>query len=247
MASLSSLRAAKKELRTLMKQNLIKISSESINAQTVAVYKAITSFDPYLNANRVGIYLSMPTGELQTDPIVRHALGSGKQVFVPYLHKATNPSPGTPKSVMDMVKLHSLADYESLSRDSWGIPTIDAETVSEREHILGEIAIEGCGKLDMILMPGVAFEKDLGNASIKRLGHGKGFYDFFLHRYSEGRGTAAKELALGPGTDALLYGLALEEQELGSELSVPVGEYDHRLHGLFVGNGQLVDGHTNIA
>jgi 5-formyltetrahydrofolate cyclo-ligase len=256
MASTSALKTAKKELRTLMKQKLKDVTQDSVNSQSAcqtlsvfkpnsfvgaALFKSITNFKPYQNAKRIGIYLSMPSGEIQTDAIVCHALKSGKQVFVPFLHKSRSPSPDTPKSVMDMVDIRSLHDYESLQRDSWGIPTIDSTTAEEREHIL-ETATGATGKLDIIFMPGVAFELDSASTFVKRLGHGKGFYDFFLHRYLEGRGIPAKALSLGPGTDALLYGLALEEQLLhsGTQLSVPTGEYDHLLHGLLVGNGAVI-------
>ena len=180
----------------------------------------------------------MPTGEIQTDSIVRHALEAGKQVFVPYLHASSSPSPDTPKSVMDMVDIRSLRDYESLDEDKWGIPTIDSETVQEREHIL-ETSNVTAGKLDLILMPGVAFEKDAERGLVKRLGHGKGYYDYFLHRYMLGRGATADARSSGPGTDALLYGLALKEQlidpaEMQSEL--PTADSDYFLHGLFLGN-----------
>lgn len=185
----------------------------------------------------------MPTSEIQTDAIVRHALGAGKQVFVPYLHKAQSPAPGMPKSVMDMVDLRSLSDYDSLKRDSWGIPTIGAETVDEREHILTKEA----RPLDMILMPGVAFETDPSSGFLRRLGHGKGFYDYFLHRYREIHGSQVQQSPLIPGTDVLLYGLALEEQCLKSETgpSVPVGEYDSLLHGLVAGDGTIWGPSTN--
>jgi 5-formyltetrahydrofolate cyclo-ligase len=178
----------------------------------------------------------MPSGEVQTDAIVRHALGSGKQVFVPFLHKTQNPLPETPKSVMDMVDLQSLSDYDSLDRDSWGIPTIGIDTVNEREHIL----TRGAHPLDLILVPGVAFEI-ASDGSIKRLGHGKGFYDYFLHRYREIHSSEGPEA--DSGTDVLLYGLALEEQYLRAEtgLSVPVGVHDSPLDGLLLGNGTILD------
>jgi 5-formyltetrahydrofolate cyclo-ligase len=206
-----------------------------------ALFENIINFTAYKNAKRIGIYLSMPTGEIQTDSIVRHALESGKQVFVPFLHKSRSLLPDMPKSVMDMVDLRSLSEYESLKRDSWGIPTIEAETVNEREHIL-ETSTGKSGKLDMILMPGVAFQLDSDKGFVKRLGHGKGFYDFFLHRYLEGRGIPERELSLGPVADVLLYGLALKEQFLKSDtqLSVPTGQYDHLLHGLLVGDGAVI-------
>lgn len=181
----------------------------------------------------------MPSGEIQTDSIVRHAMNAGKQVFVPYLHKPSNPPPNTPKAVMDMVHLRSLSDYESLKRDSWGIPTIDAETVDEREHVLTE---GGCN-LDLILMPGAAFDIDPQVGFIRRLGHGKGFYDYFLKRYGESQEPRIRKRWDTPGTQKILYGLALKEQYLNPEtgLSVPVGEHDIFLHGLMLGNGEIFD------
>jgi len=79
MASSAALHLAKKELRSAMKQKLSTVSPESVNVQSTAVFERITSFKPYQNAKHLGIYLSMPTGEIQTDAIVRHALESGKQ------------------------------------------------------------------------------------------------------------------------------------------------------------------------
>lgn len=207
-----------------------------------AIFKNITSLKPYQEAKRIGVYLSMPTGEVQTDAIVRHALKSGKQVFVPYLHRAQNPPPDTPRSVMDMVDLRSLLDYESLERDSWGIPTISAESVGQREHILERLITKMKG-LDLILMPGVAFQNDKSTGFVKRLGHGKGFYDYFLHRYRESRGSRVEEPSKDPGTDVLLYGLALKEQFLEATTEeVPIGEHDSLLHGLVIGDGRLIGG-----
>ncbi|PQE15421.1 5-formyltetrahydrofolate cyclo-ligase protein [Rutstroemia sp. NJR-2017a BVV2] len=225
-----------------MKSKLSSITNESIQAQSVAVLQSLINFEPYQKASRIGIYLAMPTGEVQTDSIVRHALDTGKQVFVPYLYKSTSQTPDTPRSIMDMVDLRSLADFESLKRDSWGIPTIATETVDERESIL-ERAPKGAG-LDMILMPGVAFDVDPKTNFIRRLGHGKGFYDYFLHRYVLQQGSQVMDRSSGPGTNALLYGLALEEQFLqpGSGLAIPVGEHDSLLHGLLVGDGKIRGG-----
>jgi 5-formyltetrahydrofolate cyclo-ligase len=252
MASSTSLKIAKKELRSLMKKKLSQISEESISSQSIsssfshlamliitgrAVFQAITQFRSYQQSKRIGIYLSMPSSEIQTNEIVRDSLKSGKQVFVPYLHKSQDPSPGTPKSVMDMVDLRSLSDYDSLKRDSWGIPTIDADTVAERERIL----VKGVAGLDMVLMPGVAFGVDPESGYLKRLGHGKGFYDYFLHRYRETQGSPLSEPSRSPGNNLLLYGLALEEQVLSPE-TVPVGQHDSLLHGLLVGNGKILEG-----
>jgi 5-formyltetrahydrofolate cyclo-ligase len=178
----------------------------------------------------------MPSGEIQTDSIVRHALASGKQVFVPYLHKPQVEIPGAPARIMDMVRLKDIADYESLDRDRWGIPSINPATVESRQRILGDqdaTAIDG-QFLDMILLPGVAFDLGGQGGTVQRLGHGKGFYDFFIHRY--GLKTSAAHARAAP---VLLYGLALTEQFLPTpaELSVPAGPQDKGLDGLIVGNG----------
>ncbi|PVH86059.1 nagb/rpia/CoA transferase-like protein [Cadophora sp. DSE1049] len=242
MASSAALKAAKKELRTLMKKKLSDVESVSIEAQSTAIFKTVTNFKPYQDAKRIGVYLSMPTGEVQTDAIVRHALQSGKQVFVPYLHKAQNPPPDTPRSVMEMVDLRSLSDYESLERDSWGIPTISSVTVDQREQVLKDSTKES-NPLDLILMPGVAFDLDPKTGYVRRLGHGKGFYDYFLHRYMQSRGSQAIE-PTNPGRDVILCGLALQEQFLGTQTgsSVPVGDNDNLLHSLVVGDGKLLEG-----
>jgi 5-formyltetrahydrofolate cyclo-ligase len=138
----------------------------------------------YQNAGRVGIYLSMPKGEICTGAIVRDAFAHHKQVFVPYLYKAPVKDQEKPQSVMDMVSLHSSNDWECLNRDAWGIPTVAKSSVVGRQRILGDDESDNkTKKLDMIIMPGVAFDSGLS-----RLGHGKGFYDYFLQRYHTSNG-----------------------------------------------------------
>ncbi|KAK2630450.1 hypothetical protein QTJ16_001270 [Diplocarpon rosae] len=238
----SSLKTAKKELRSVMKKKLSGISPESIEAQSTIIFNSVTSYKPYRRAKRIGVYLSMPTGEVQTDAIVRHALKSGKQVFVPYIHEPQPLTPDTPRSVMDMVDLRSLSEYESLKRDGWGIPTVNADIVDQREHV-PNISTKETQALDLILMPGVAFDVDPNTGFVRRLGHGKGFYDYFLHRYMQSRGSNVRETTT-PGTDVLLCGLAFHEQFLVSDAgsSVPVGDHDNLLHSLLVGDGKLWEG-----
>ncbi|KAI1079478.1 5-formyltetrahydrofolate cyclo-ligase [Whalleya microplaca] len=237
----SVLGAAKSQLRSVMKQRLANITQESIAAQSAKVFDSVSGFKPYVDAKRVAVYLSMPGGEVQTDSIVRHALSSGKQVFVPYLHKSgLRPSDG-PARLMDMVSLRDIEDYQSLQRDKWGIPSVDATTVNERLRSVGELD----GKrsedvsLDLILMPGVAFDVDPQTRAIRRLGHGKGFYDYFLHRYA--LAASAEEKTSDGRPAVLLYALALKEQLLSpsSGESVPVGPHDQPIDGVFLGDGQI--------
>ncbi|KAK4199423.1 hypothetical protein QBC40DRAFT_307505 [Triangularia verruculosa] len=235
--AMASLNAAKQQLRTAMKHKLQAMSPESVALQSSTVFNKLKTFQPFVNAKRVSVFLSMPGGEIQTDAIVRHALVSGKEVFVPYLHKNPTTSPTLPERVMDMVRLRDLADYESLTPDRWGIPSIDPATVHQRQRIFGGPNSQHSQNtlLDLILMPGVAFDIDPNNGAIRRLGHGKGFYDYFLSRHS------SKSAELGQQeSPVLLYGLALSEQFLSPcEGAVPVGPFDQPLDGLILGNGEI--------
>lgn len=155
---------SKASLRKHIKQTLSTLTPAQIITQSTLAQQAIISHPRYRSAQRVGIYLSMPRGEAQTDLLVQNALQAGKSVFVPHLHK---PDPTEKRKVMEMLKLEST---EGLGRDAWGIPTLTE--VDGRENVL-----EGEEDLDVIVVPGVAFDR-AGN----RLGHGAGFYDRFLER-----------------------------------------------------------------
>ncbi len=204
-----------------------------------AVLAALLDFKPYVEAQRVSVFLSMPSGEVQTDAIVRHSLASGKQVFVPYLHKPPLAYPGSPPRLMDMVQLKSLADYESLKPDRWGIPSIDPVTIHERRRILGDPGTQLSDQptLDLILVPGVAFDVEPQSRQIRRCGHGKGFYDLFIERYASQVAVSGSEQT----PPILLCGIALCEQVLlpSREESVPVGPFDKLLDGLVSGDGTI--------
>ncbi|KAI2607598.1 5-formyltetrahydrofolate cyclo-ligase [Hypoxylon fragiforme] len=237
----STLSAIKLQVRSVMKQRLADLPQHYVESQSAKVFDTISKFKPYVDAKRVAVYLSMPSGEIQTDSIVRHALTSGKQVFVPYLHKSGLRRGDGPARLMDMVSLKNIEDYESLQRDKWGIPSIDPATVDERKRSVGELV----GKqsedvsLDLILMPGVAFDIQPTPKTIRRLGHGGGFYDYFLHRYA--LAASPEERTTNGRPAVLLYALAFEKQLLCSEdgESVPVEPHDQPIDGLILGNGQI--------
>ncbi|KAJ2611754.1 hypothetical protein H4S08_003004 [Coemansia sp. RSA 1365] len=96
----------------------------------------------------------MDNGEVQTKPLIRHALDEGKTVYVPRCDG----------NVMDMVKLESTQDLDTLPRNKWGIP----EPSKDRPVVNPQM-------LDFIVVPGMAFDR-YGN----RCGHGKGYYDRYL-------------------------------------------------------------------
>lgn len=154
----------------------------------------LLSLPEYKKASRISIYLSMPTGEVSTKAIVLDALQEGKLVYIPYTFVPPCSSAHGPKSLMNMVSLQSKEDYESLHPDAWGIPTPSKASIIERKSCLNDDEVgsdglrgasTGSESLDMVVMPGMAFDKGLA-----RLGHGKGYYDFFLQRLHQ-RGNVA--------------------------------------------------------
>jgi 5-formyltetrahydrofolate cyclo-ligase len=127
----------------------------------------------------------MPASEVQTTMLVHDALKSGKRVFVPFCYKRSTAIVGQTGSIMDMLELHSLQDYESLALDSWGIPTPSESSLSERRNCFGGFGKsehqEGLEReedeLDLVLTPGLGFDREFG-----RIGRGMSFYDSFFER-----------------------------------------------------------------
>lgn len=76
---------------------------------------------------------------------------------------------------MLMLECHSLADVDALPVNSWGIR--EPATSDGRRDVLS--CVEQVG---LCVVPGVAFTRDG-----LRLGHGRGYYDRYLHEWDEER------------------------------------------------------------
>jgi 5-formyltetrahydrofolate cyclo-ligase len=248
--------AAKKALRKEIKSRLSSLSKDEIAKQSEQAQKAILNLDQYKQAKSLSIYLSMPASEAQTDLLVRDALRSNKQVFVPFLYTPTHevaPGGGKQRKVMDLLRLRSESEYDGLSKDAWGIPSLNVDSVGDRENAMGGkgltlagdgIADDGdAGGLDLVVVPAVAFDTHLD-----RLGHGAGFYDAFLTRFCSqgkrakpylGESTSSKQSIRTPVTDPSQVGLCLTEQILGQEHKIPTAEWDWKVDGVAVGDGSV--------
>ncbi|MCJ1422657.1 hypothetical protein MMC29_000537 [Sticta canariensis] len=141
---------------------------------------------------------------------------------------------------MNMVSLQSKEDYESLHPDAWGIPTPSKASISERNSCLNDDVVRSDGlagastsneSLDMVVMPGMAFDEELA-----RLGHGKGYYDFFLNKLHQQVNVAHGKENQMP----FLVGLALKEQLLKTEQKIPTDASDWPLDALIVGDGSVI-------
>ncbi|PGH00905.1 5-formyltetrahydrofolate cyclo-ligase [Blastomyces parvus] len=243
---MATLQAAKKELRRKLQKILSEVSKQSVAAQSSIATRNLLALPEYQAAKKLSVYLSMPSGEISTTAIVRDAFSRGKQVYVPYLYQADPAATATQgrSSVMEMLALHSLEDYESLQPDKWGIPTLDANTIGSRRNCLGGYGIptgetaqaagDDSSGLNLIVMPGVAFDEQL-----QRLGHGKGYYDHFVNRLKNNRQSSGEGNKAGM-RKPYLVALALEEQLLPPGEKIPVADHDCPVDALILGNGRIL-------
>eukprot|EP00842_Homolaphlyctis_polyrhiza_P005169 jgi/Hompol1/5653/HPOL_004616-RA len=158
---MTTTKALKVALRKQMRSVLKAVTQESIEQQSLLVTNKLLSSPEYIQSRKVAIFLNMPKGEINTVHILKDIFQTGRQAFVPFC---------TPEQ-MDMVLLKSWQDFVALPRNSWEIPeppSLDGQTNALDESV---------GGLDLIVMPGMAFDRE-GN----RMGYGKGYYDKFLER-----------------------------------------------------------------
>jgi len=251
--------AAKKALRKEIKTRLSSLDESEITTQSEQAQKVILNLDQYKQAKSLSIYLSMPAAEAQTDLLVRDALRSGKQVFVPFLYAPSQnftAGGGKQKKVMDLLRLDSESEYDGLSKDAWGIPSLGADSVGNRVNAMGGKGLtlagdrvtdrkseDDVGGLDLVVVPAVAFD-----AHLDRLGHGAGFYDAFLTRFcSQGKRTKPylseppprKQSIYSPVANPSQVGLCLTEQILGQEHKIPTAEWDWKVDAVAVGDGSV--------
>ncbi|OAD58664.1 5-formyltetrahydrofolate cyclo-ligase [Eufriesea mexicana] len=146
------IKSAKVALRKKMKNIITQLSIEEKQRQSTKVFEKLCSLPEIQNSKRVSLYLSTKD-EIDTIRILKYMFETQKEVFVPrYKGK-----------VIEMVKLFSMEDYETLPLTKWNIKQPNFN--EPRENALET------GGLDVILLPGVAFTID---------GHGMGYYDKFL-------------------------------------------------------------------
>lgn len=201
----SNMAAAKKDLRKKMRDILRTMPNESLAAQSTTACATLLALPEYRKASRIAVFLSMPSGELSTTNIVQDALKTGKEVFIPYIHLVETPASSPKKtSIMDMLSLASREEFEQLVPDTWGIPSLQTSQIPGRRNCFGGLGVSmqsatvatNRAGLDLIVMPGMAFDY-----KFRRLGHGRGYYDHFLTRYSkyatEGRTETSKMPFLG--------------------------------------------------
>ena len=163
---LDDMRQRKEEFRKQIRAKVRELKQEETMAQSMEVWERVYKLPSYQTAKSVGLFLSMPKGEINTDPILQHAIQNGKDVFVPQVGKDYEMCD------MNLVKV-IVGDpnsqeifHKSWPRNKWQIPEPPADM---------PIVNAKPGDIDLLLVPGLAFD-----LKRNRLGQGKGYYDRFI-------------------------------------------------------------------
>ena len=75
--------ARKKVFRAEIRAAIKKLSPEDTKTQSQQVWNKVFELPVYKAAKNIGLLLSMPTCEIDTDPIIQNAIENGKTVYVP--------------------------------------------------------------------------------------------------------------------------------------------------------------------
>ncbi|XP_041799555.1 5,10-methenyltetrahydrofolate synthetase (5-formyltetrahydrofolate cyclo-ligase) [Chelmon rostratus] len=158
---MAAVHTAKQALRKEIRRRIAALSDEEKRRQSAALSQKLFRHPKYVSCQRIAVFVSMDD-EVCTEEIIKDVFKQGKRCFIPRYESNGNH--------MDMLKLNSLQEVETMPLTSWNIRQ-PADDDNSREEALAS------GGLDLILMPGLGFDR-AGN----RLGRGKGFYDTYLKR-----------------------------------------------------------------
>lgn len=185
--------ATKQILRQKIRHVLKEMPKEDRIHQSNVVTKLLLNHPKYQLSHSISIYVNMNT-EISTRDIIQHAFQSQKRVFIPRYSSSS----------MDMVRIYSLDDLDSLPITKWNIRQPDLHDKNR------EIATNN---IDLIIVPGLGFTSD-GS----RLGHGKGYYDKYLNALNG---------------SVYTIGLAFHQQIL-EDNSIPMNPHDVRINEILV-------------
>jgi len=140
-----------------MKKRLKLLTPDKIFEQSQAVLSKLCDLPSYVESSGCCLYLSMG-GEVSTDILLAESFKRNKKVFIPKII-------GKRSEDMFMLQVPSMSTINEFAKNNWGIPEPSLELIATSQD--GTYS----GLIDVVLLPGVAFDK-----RCNRIGHGKGYY-----------------------------------------------------------------------
>jgi 5-formyltetrahydrofolate cyclo-ligase len=197
----------KKALRKEIRSKLSQLSPEVLQKESQMVWDRLFQLEAYKEAHSIGVFLSMPKGEILTDALLMDASQRKKHIYVPQVGKNFE------QSEMELIRVDTTEKilttlqptlfHNSWPRNKWGIPEPPPDSLLQAANP---------GDLDLLIVPGLAFDQS-GN----RLGQGKGYYDRFIARM-----LTPNENVKHPR----LVAVGLQCQLLNEDMTIPTNEYD---------------------
>jgi len=146
----------KSQLRKRMLNVRNTMSEEEIKNKSRAIMNKLTCMDEYKNSKVIFVYMSFKN-EVDTTDLISKMLEDNKRVVIPYTDTVnTVIIPSEIKSIHEDLTLSHFGYYEPVF-----------EKIRRIEP----------GELDLIIVPGVVFDRNNN-----RIGFGKGYYDKILSR-----------------------------------------------------------------
>lgn len=141
-------RRIKQELRAVLSQKRRMLTAEQVAKASSDIVQQILLLPEFVKAKRIMMYYPIHN-EIDLRELI--TLAPDKQFFLPVTHHKS-------------IEVRAYDAQTEMKRGKYGIPEPQTDTYK--------------GKLDLILVPGVAFDKE-GH----RMGRGGGYYDRFLRRF----------------------------------------------------------------
>lgn len=169
----TSIEEQKKLLRKQMQAQRSKLSPQEHATKSQAICRNLLNsgwLAPREESRRysgtVTFLTYMPFGsEVDITPLMEWGWTHGCNVIVPRVETASSETKLEPN-----MSLHQITGYNDLESGAWGIRE-PKQTVPIYKHLIS---------IDVILIPGIAFDKNGG-----RIGYGGGYYDRLLERFGQ--------------------------------------------------------------
>ncbi|KAH3680026.1 hypothetical protein WICPIJ_008439 [Wickerhamomyces pijperi] len=214
--STQTIKQAKTQLRRKIASKLTSLTQKELERQSNNVYVKLIQTPNFQTAKKVALYMSMPTSEVQTLQFIKVCFEMGKQVYLPHCHRIKDASLKRYDAQRAMLIFYEMPDFQSvLDLKPQGQYQL-LEPTSGNSLLEPEKSGNTSEKLDLLVLPGVAFTSDR-----YRMGHGAGFYDDFIQRHVSTFGEKPHSM----------IGVGLKEQLVDV---IPLESHDERLDAVIV-------------
>ncbi len=160
-----------------MKEGLKQLSVEEKERQSSVVTRYLLHrSSAFAHAKHVALYLAMQHEEIDTIPLIESLLSGrerfNKHVYVPHVPMSTKTNDSSS---------NQMVFYELKSIDQYHTEMNDTNKFKLRQfNSVENLPVVDPGIFDLVIVPGLAFDRAASGKKVSRLGRGKGYYDAFL-------------------------------------------------------------------